>query len=44
MDAIHTCGGSLGFLDAIGDVDFYPNGGLRPQPGCGDDVIGRSSL
>ncbi|XP_076638116.1 pancreatic lipase-related protein 2-like [Colletes latitarsis] len=30
---IHTCGGLLGFEAAIGDSDFYPNGGTV-QPGC----------
>lgn len=34
--AIHTDGGVAGFLEAIGDVDFYPNGGVPPQPGCHD--------
>ena len=24
----------LGFVDALGDVDFYPNGGGPTQPGC----------
>ncbi|KAJ4428454.1 hypothetical protein ANN_24491 [Periplaneta americana] len=40
VDAIHTCGGSLGFEEPIALVDFYPNGGLRPQPGCDNDVTG----
>lgn len=34
VDIIHTCGGVLGFWDAIGTADFYPNYGLAPQPGC----------
>ncbi|XP_071118170.1 inactive pancreatic lipase-related protein 1-like [Haliotis cracherodii] len=38
VDAIHTDGESLlklgfGLMKAIGDADFYPNGGLN-QPGC----------
>lgn len=32
--AIHTDGGFAGFMDEIGDIDFYPNGGNPPQPGC----------
>lgn len=34
VDVIHTCGGALGFLDNIGHVDYYPNGGTPMQPGC----------
>ncbi|GIY41556.1 pancreatic lipase-related protein 3 [Caerostris darwini] len=38
IDVIHTNGGGtyiegLGIREAIGDLDFYPNGGNR-QPGC----------
>ncbi|CAH1398269.1 unnamed protein product [Nezara viridula] len=32
--AIHTTGGELGFLEPVGHADFYPNGGLNPQPQC----------
>lgn len=39
VDTIHTCGGSLGFREPYGDVDFFPNGGTRPQPGCDDDDV-----
>ncbi|XP_067636637.1 pancreatic triacylglycerol lipase-like [Eurosta solidaginis] len=34
VDVIHSCGGILGFRTPIGFVDFYPNGGGAPQPGC----------
>ncbi|XP_044732684.1 phospholipase A1 VesT1.02-like [Chrysoperla carnea] len=34
VDVIHTAGGVLGFLFPIGDNDYYPNGGINPQPGC----------
>ncbi|XP_053949838.1 pancreatic triacylglycerol lipase-like [Anastrepha ludens] len=34
VDVIHSCGGILGFREPIGFVDFYPNGGGAPQPGC----------
>jgi len=40
VDAIHTCSGSLGFREPYTHVDFYPNGGTRPQPGCVDDDTG----
>lgn len=33
VDVIHTAGGTLGLLESIGDVDFYPNGGVN-QPHC----------
>ncbi|XP_043258013.1 pancreatic triacylglycerol lipase-like [Colletes gigas] len=34
---IHTCSGILGFEAAIGDSDFYPNGGTV-QPSCGANL------
>lgn len=34
VDVIHTAGNSLGIYEAIGHVDFYPNGGVSEQPGC----------
>lgn len=43
VDIIHTCGGLLGLVEAIGHVDFYPNGGSLPQPGCGLDIVGACS-
>ncbi|XP_055598334.1 pancreatic triacylglycerol lipase-like [Uranotaenia lowii] len=39
VEIIHTNGGVLGFMEPIGDADFYPNWG-RIQPGCGPDVGG----
>lgn len=39
VEVIHTNGGMLGFTGAIGDSDFYPNGG-KSQPGCGIDFMG----
>lgn len=35
VDAIHTCGGLVGQLEPYAAVDFYPNSGKAPQPGCG---------
>lgn len=42
VEIIHTNGGLLGFLAAIGDVDFFPNGGSK-QIGCLIDVGGACS-
>lgn len=40
VEVIHTNGGTLGFMEPIGDADIYPNYG-RSQPGCGADVSGQ---
>ncbi|XP_014280309.1 lipase member H [Halyomorpha halys] len=40
VEVIHTSGGFLGFRRPIGHRDFYPNGGLHPQPGCPGDIAG----
>ncbi|XP_043258204.1 phospholipase A1 VesT1.02-like [Colletes gigas] len=42
VQIIHTNGGLLGFKSAIGDSDFYPNGGTA-QVGCTVDVAGACS-
>lgn len=34
VDVIHTTGWKIGFTKRIGHVDFFPNGGIAPQPGC----------
>ncbi|KAG7305080.1 hypothetical protein JYU34_010540, partial [Plutella xylostella] len=34
VEAIHTDGNILGIFDPIGHANFYPNGGMNPQPGC----------
>ncbi|XP_018323453.1 pancreatic lipase-related protein 2-like, partial [Agrilus planipennis] len=34
VDIIHTTAGSSGIPEPRGHVDFYPNGGIVPQPGC----------
>lgn len=34
VDVIHSCGGILGFLQPLGNADFYPNAGTAVQPGC----------
>ncbi|CAO1342054.1 unnamed protein product [Diamesa hyperborea] len=39
VEVIHTNGGVLGFLEPLGQADFFPNWGSS-QPGCGDDVAG----
>ncbi|XP_015369892.1 PREDICTED: uncharacterized protein LOC107165949 [Diuraphis noxia] len=33
VDVIHTALGILGYMERMGHVDFYPNGGVAPQPG-----------
>lgn len=43
VDVIHTSGGNLGFMDPLGHGDFYPNGGVAPQPGCGFDLTASCS-
>lgn len=42
VQVIHTNGELLGFKSAIGNDDFYPNGGDL-QPGCGIDLTGSCS-
>lgn len=42
VESIQTCGGILGFLQPIGKVTFFPNGG-KSQPGCGADFTGTCS-
>ena len=44
MDVIHTCGHDLGFFHTLGHADFYPNGGIPIQPGCGFDITGKYRL
>ncbi|KAL7305252.1 hypothetical protein TKK_0002390 [Trichogramma kaykai] len=39
VDIIHTDGGRLGFPIPLGHADFYPNGGIRRQPGCNIENI-----
>lgn len=34
VDVIHTDGGVYGTSEALASADFYPNGGVRVQPGC----------
>nr|XP_034838102.1 pancreatic lipase-related protein 2-like [Maniola hyperantus] len=39
VDVIHTDAGIFGFKQQVGHVDFYPNGGISPQPGCELEVV-----
>lgn len=34
VDVIHTACEDFGVLEPVGHVDFYPNSGILPQPGC----------
>ncbi|KAH1027547.1 pancreatic triacylglycerol lipase [Dendroctonus ponderosae] len=34
VDIIHTDAGIFGYPNQIGHVDFWPNRGIAPQPGC----------
>uniref|UniRef100_A0AAR5QJ68 Lipase domain-containing protein n=1 Tax=Dendroctonus ponderosae TaxID=77166 RepID=A0AAR5QJ68_DENPD len=34
VDIIHTDAGISGYPNQIGHVDFWPNRGIAPQPGC----------
>lgn len=34
VDVIHTDGRKFGYYNPLGTVDFYPNGGIGPQPAC----------
>ncbi|XP_052120834.1 lipase member H-like [Frankliniella occidentalis] len=43
VDVIHTDGGYLGYAGATGHVDYFPEGGMHAQPGCGRDSIGLCS-
>ncbi|XP_065336260.1 lipase member H-like [Cloeon dipterum] len=43
VDVIHTSAGWLSFEEPLGHADFYPNGGISVQPGCGTDATGACS-
>ncbi|XP_076647999.1 pancreatic triacylglycerol lipase-like [Halictus rubicundus] len=42
VDIIHTDAGFAGQIYSSADVDFHPNGGHRPQPGCPLIPFGKS--
>lgn len=42
--ALHTDGGKSGYLEAIGTIDFFPDGGSAVQPGCETSEIGKRLL
>lgn len=42
VECIHTNAGTLGFTEALGQADYYMNGG-QSQPGCGLDLTGSCS-
>ncbi|XP_049883180.1 uncharacterized protein LOC126378812 isoform X2 [Pectinophora gossypiella] len=39
VDVIHTDAGIFGVNQPVGHADFYPNGGISPQPGCELEVV-----
>ncbi|KAM3958664.1 pancreatic lipase-related protein 2 [Aphomia sociella] len=39
VDVIHTDAGIFGYKHPMGHADFYPNGGISPQPGCELEVV-----
>lgn len=39
VDVIHTAGTTFGVMKPIGHVDFYPNHGTVPQPGCSNIIL-----
>ena len=40
VDVIHSAGLWIGMDEVVGHVDFYPNQGHHPQPGCEDEGLG----
>lgn len=40
--ALHTDAGGHGFVEAIGLIDFYPNGGAAKQPACEESEEGET--
>uniref|UniRef100_A0A1E1VXV5 Lipase domain-containing protein n=1 Tax=Pectinophora gossypiella TaxID=13191 RepID=A0A1E1VXV5_PECGO len=43
VEVIHTDGDGMGMGTAIGNADFFPNGGII-QPGCSDDSEGGTTV
>lgn len=39
VDVIHTDSTVFGYPESIGHADFYPNAGIRTQPGCSYEEI-----
>ena len=43
VEVIHTSGGTAGFLEPCGRIDFFPNGGSI-QPGCVADSLNPAKI
>lgn len=40
---VHTDRGARGFVQSIGSIDFFPNNGTSPQPGCENEQEGEGT-
>lgn len=43
VDVIHSDAGIFGYPTSVGHVDFWPNRGISPQPGCTKPEVKRTN-